>query len=244
MKFHTVTTMSAAGYEAYGVRMLSSFLLRWPAEVKPLAVYAEGFSTHAEGLELRALPAWLDAFKSHNAGNSDARGMARGVYDFKRDAIKFSHKVAAITDAAERVDDGILIWLDADTFTHAEVTVEWLESLLPSEFALGWLSRIGMYPETGFLMFNLGHPGARELLRRFRAIYETDELFALPETHDAYVLQHLVSDMFQDLPWASLSGDAAQTSHPMARGPLAACLDHRKGPRKPLDHSPEHRVLA
>jgi hypothetical protein len=65
MKYRVVTTIHAAGWAAFGERMVDSVIARWPAECLPVILYAEGFSPAARpGLEVRHLPAWIDEFKA------------------------------------------------------------------------------------------------------------------------------------------------------------------------------------
>lgn len=240
--FEAVTTFSAAGYDSYGRRMVESVgNFWWPRSGVSLRVYSED-KIPMTGLIAAPFPGWLDAFRGRHAGDKTARGLRTGTYDFRFDAVKFAHKTAAMIHAAEHSGADVLIWLDGDIVTHAPVDRDFLESLIGEEHVIAWLDRDRLHPETGFYALNLRHPMTRDLIATWRSLYETDEVFALPQWHDAYVLQRGVNAC--GAPWRSLSGDARRTSHPLARGPLAERFDHLKGARKSLDHSPEHRVLA
>lgn len=239
-RYRAVTTVHYDGWRQYGRRMAKSFAQRWKGI--PLTIYAEGFEPDVAGVEVEWLPEWQERFKRHYSGIRDAIGLASDRYDYRRDCIRFSHKVGAITDAAERFR-GRLIWIDADTFTHADVDADWLDGMMPDGRAMAWLDRAAMYPECGFLMFDCRHPGVAEVLRRFRAIYETGEVFALPETHDSFVLQHVVGQAVREglIPQPhSLSGAARSTYHPAVAGPLGARIDHLKGHRKETGRSTDY----
>lgn len=232
-KYHVVTTMNAAGWQETGRRMAESFMTQWPAEAG-LTIYAEDFAPDIGGIAVRALPKWMAEFKA--ARNAPAaNGWLKGRYTYTHDAVKFAHKVAALTDFAEAVQDGIVIWLDADVFTHAPVTAAWLDELLPEPAYVAWLDRQNSHPECGFVMFRASHPYHATFMAKFRDLYTSGRVFDLPETHDSFVLQHLVNVKVAtghiSAP-ASLSGDARRTSHPAVNGPLGACIDHLKGPRK------------
>lgn len=248
-RIQVMTTCSAEGWAATGKRMAESFIERWPLSCLPLIVYAEGFAPDMPGIEVRGLPAWLQSFKERHRGDPRANGRSTRGYDYRFDAVKFAHKVAAIEEAARHqiAKDGetidYLVWMDADTVTHAQVTERWLSQFLPGpDEALAWLDRVGMYPECGFLVFNLAHHDAYPVLAEWRRLYWSDGVFGLPETHDSFVLEHVVKQT--KAPWRSLSGMARRKQHPMALGPLAQCLDHLKGNRKTMPFSPEHRILA
>lgn len=234
MKFRVVTTMHRAGWEETGRRMVESFVRKWPDEAKPLTVYTEDFEIDMLDVVVRKLPAWQAEFKDQRKNTPAFNGRRGNAYDYRWDAVKFSHKVAALTDFGENLTDGVLIWLDADTFTHAPVTTDWLESLFPEPAYLAWLDRVNSHPECGFVMYRCSHPYHRNFMQAFRNLYTTGDLFHLEETHDSFALQHLVNAKVKNgkipVP-VSLSGDRGW-HHPFVSGPLGSKMDHLKGPRK------------
>jgi len=223
-----VSTFNADGLALYGRRMMESFRQNWPI---PLRVYSEGW----EGdLDLLSASPWLADFKARHAG--------RAFRDFRWDAVRFSHKVAAVCHAArENID--YLIWVDGDTFTHSPVTMADLRKMLPEGGQwIAWLDRTMAYPECGFYVLNCRHPQHERLIGTFEAMYAEDRLFALPEFHDSHVLEHVVKT--SGVATMSLSGEARRTSHPAVNGPLGAFLDHMKGNRKVAGRTPaRERVL-
>lgn len=233
MRFHVVTTTNAKGWQETGQRMAASFTAKWPQSSLPLTVYAEGFDIDMPGVEVRRLPSWLAEFKAKNT-MPKCNGIVNGAYTYIFDAVKFAHKVAALTDFGEGVTDGVLIWLDADTFTHADVTAEWLEGLFPEPAYIAWLDRVNSHPECGLVMFRCSHPYHRYFMHAFRNLYINGEIFKLRETHDSFVLQYLVGVKMINgkIPKpVSLSGDK-NWHHPFVNGPLGERLDHMKGARK------------
>jgi hypothetical protein len=233
-RYLAVTTCNAEQWEQYGRRMAETFRRHWSSEVQ-LRLYGEGFvypvSNGVEFVDLDEAASWLADFK---ASHRDPRynGGQNGM-DYRRDAVRFAHKVAAIGAAAE-ADCDVLIWIDADVVTHAPVTVEWLDSLFPEPATVGWLDRIGTYPECGFLMLRM--PAAREVIDNIVMMYRTGALFQLPEWHDSYVIQHVVTAMLQrgKAKVHSLSGPEGRKNigHPWVSSPLAACMDHLKGTQR------------
>lgn len=237
-----VTTMSAAGWNQHGGRMVESFRKHWPTNVE-LIVYAEGFHVPGYmGATTRKLPSWQEEFKIRHRWNRVANGQTPSRYDYRFDAVKFSHKVGAVVDAGLSQTDGIMIWLDADTFTHAPVTHEWLEDLFPEPSYIAWLDRLNHYPECGFVMFRCSHRSHRIAMEGFRGFYTSDGVLSLPQTHDSYVLQVLIERMFKagdiEKP-VSLSGDGRKASHVLANSPLSDRIDHLKGDRKRIGRTPK-----
>lgn len=214
--------------------MAESFLARWPEEAKPLTIYAEDFDIDMPGVEVRRLPAWMAEFKQKHRNVPAYNGWRNGQYDYRFDAVKFAHKVAAVTDFGLSLDDGVMIWLDADVYTHADVTVDWLEGLFPEPAYLAWLDRYNSHPECGLVMYRASHPYHHLFMESYRNLYTSGDLFRLEETNDCTALRHVVlAKMLKGKIAApvSLSGDKGW-HHPFVSGPLGAKMDHLKGPRK------------
>jgi hypothetical protein len=234
--FHVVTTMNLDGWKATGKRMAESFVAKWPKSALPLTIYAEGFDVAMPGVEIRRLPAWQTEFKEKWRHTTSCNGMrGEGRYDYRWDAVKFSHKVGAVTDFGERLKDGVMIWLDSDVFTHAEITEEWLANLFPEPAYLAWLDRRYSHPECGFVMYRCSHPYHSIFMERYRELYISGELFGLPETNDCTALAWLVRAKVMNRkipPPVSLSGGDPGWHHPFVNGPLGEKMDHMKGPRK------------
>jgi hypothetical protein len=234
--WRAVTTCTERQWNDYGLRMARSFMRFWPPEIQ-LTVFAEDFgvkdSDQVKCLSLFQEAAWLgDWIKTY--GQANHRGCISGRYDFRWDAVKFVHKIAALT-AMSRVNN--LIWLDIDTITHSPVNLTWLSDLFP-DGDVAWLNRDNMYPECGIMMFSF--PGAKLILDRILSLYKSGEIFSLPETHDSFVFQYVIDRLSKSdgIRVNSLSGCASSHSHPAINGPLGRVLDHFKGPRKKAGRTP------
>lgn len=241
-KFTAVTTCSAAGWKEYGQRMVESFHEFWPADVG-LLIYSEDELP----VPTVQMPNWLPLFKARHIDDVRAHGLRGPRYDFRWDCVKFAHKVAAVTDAASKLDDGVLIWLDADIVTHALISEEWLTSLLPEGPYIGWLDRAHSFPECGFYMLRCSHRWHQKIMRKLAELYQNDQVFNCRETHDSFVLQKLITEWKSSgsITVHSLSGDVGRsTTHPLVNSPLAACLDHLKGPRKAEGRSRQGDLLV
>jgi hypothetical protein len=250
MRYEIVMTCSYDIWREHGCRAAGSVLDHWPVYSDArLHLVVDDFEPDQRFLAaqvddrvtIHTTPQWYRDFKERHATNLDARGRAtRGkLYDFRRDCIRFGHKPAALTTVAERLDDGILVMMDADVITHKPVTTAWLRELLPSAYDLSWLNRPSTYPECGFVMFRLER--CRSMLRSLRHVYEQDAVFRYPETHDSYVLAQLVRGAglaAHDL----VDRGGARSGHPFVHSPLAERLDHLKGKRKAAGKTPASEV--
>jgi hypothetical protein len=225
-RFAAISTFNRGGLELYGRRMVRSFHEHWPREVS-LRVYSEGWDAldcfGPEIVDLASASPWLEAFK--------ARNRHKRFRNFRWDAVRFSHKAAAVCHAARAIDADVLIWMDGDIFTHSAVAIADLDALAPfGDEWVSWLDRASMYPECGFYMLNRRHENHQGLISAFEAMYVDDALYGLSEYHDSYVLQQVVEHA--GAASKSLSGPGRATTHPLINGPLGQWFDHLKGTRK------------
>lgn len=239
MQIEVVTTCNRQIWEVYGRAMAESFVRYWPKDVH-FTVYGDEFFLTPFGVQWRSMKVicWHQAFKQRHADNADAHGKIGGLKPYRRDAYKFSHKVAALTDLALEMREGILIWIDADTFTDRPVTHECLRRWLPPGSPMSLLKRRGTCPECGFMMFDVA--AVRDLMLEFQDIYASDQVFKLRETHDSFVMWHLIGKL--GLSTYNLTADDAANSHPWIGSDIGRYMDHLKGSRKEMGASPERRI--
>jgi len=249
VKYTVVTTFNAQGYKQYGRRMIETFLATWPATVI-LVVYAEGcqVTESADNLIVRDLNQVeeLVAFKTRWQGVPKATGdvtadPVRSLRKdagkgFKWDAVRFSHKVYSIFDAARRSNSDYLIWMDADMVCHSPITTERLDELCTAD--LCYLGRRGKYTECGLYAMNLRSPQIQEFLTKFQWFYDAAEhgIFTLAEWHDSFVfdaVRKLVLVDSRDWSGHLITGEG----HPLINSEWGAYLDHLKGARKQLGRS-------
>jgi hypothetical protein len=212
--FDVVTTYADRHWESHAKRCVDTFRHFW--KDIPLREYRDH--------QLEDQSDWLYEFK--------LRQRHRPTDNYRFDAVRFAHKVAAIELAYRAGAGDYLIWMDADCVTHAPVDAQWLASLIgDSEF--GYLARDRKYSECGFLIIRRNQRAA-DFVGNLVWLYRTDELFELAEWHDSYAIDHVRRHMEArgHLDCRSLSGSASGTGHPFVNGPLGERLDHCKGDRK------------
>lgn len=229
-EFLAVTTFNAIGLEKYGRRMMNSFVRFWPEQV-PLWVFNEGWRELGGWslVPLETASDWLPHFKARHA--------ARRTDNYRLDAVRFSHKIAALIAADELMSRRFLLWIDGDTVTHSRLTLTDLINLAPTRGEwIAWLDRSHAYPECGFYIIDRDHPRHQEMMTRLREMYDGDKLFLEKEWHDSYILQQVV--LQAGVTAKSLSGTGYRTHHPFVNGPLGQWMDHMKGARKVKGKSP------
>lgn len=249
-----VTSCSLQGWKETGEACVDSLHRYWPSEVA-LHVVTEDYQlfNHEQRYAGRQVTFWdllahdpARQFLERHQNNRMARGKGAPTrrenhgYSFRHDAYKFSKKVFAIEQVAWAQRTGRLLWLDADTVTFTQVPLSLFAQLPPQDFALAHLARKNYHSECGFIGYNLDDRSALKFICDFAALYSTDQVFKLKEWHDSWVFDHMIK----------VSGIKAyqiphtNVSHPFVCSVLGHYMDHKKGARKKLMHSPEHPILG
>lgn len=241
MKYATVTSFNQDGYDLYGRKMIESFLEYVPEEIN-LVVYSDETLNHdivsdrVTFLSLaEEMPEQVEFENRHNSPICHGRF---GVhYDYRFDAVKFSHKPAAICAAMRRqpADIDVLIWLDGDIVFKQPMTYEFLEEKFPEWIHVGHFARVNNHTEAGVLMFRISEKNVRAFLEIFWKTYVADQVFRLPAWTDCHVLDVLINGAKQDgfLRVQNLGDDTSQvTAHPIVNSDWFPFLDHLKGDRK------------
>lgn len=243
MKIAASTTFSPKGYEEYAHRVIETFIQYWDKSIDLYAYYDEipagGWKHTAPNVHYIKLDfPDLVAFKERNKDNPKQRGNGTNK-DFLRDGIRFSHKVFAYIDTAMSRDADVAIWLDGDSLTHRPVDQAVIMRWLDGKMA-GALLRPWSYTETGFHIFDMRHPQARDFMKQWREQYTTDAIWNLPweegkNTLQGYTDCHTYDAVMARFPsnlWNNLSPAGLKHSHPFVNGILGEHMDHTKGPRK------------
>ena len=229
-----ITTFSDKGYEQYGRRCLETFVEHWPCDI---IVFYENDEPDFKHEKIKYFPInlltnrndFLDAARTVE----HADGMVNGKYRYQFDAIKFCHK--AFCQMAVR--DDVTFWVDADCITHSDISEDYLRGLV-SDVAVSCFDRKGSYPETGFIGFNHAHKDFQTFRKQYEDVYLSGEIFELTGWHDCYALQHAL----RGIEFRNLSPEGEGVAHVIAKSDLSKFIDHTKGPRKQLGHSPESAV--
>lgn len=225
-----VTTVHKAGFEQYGHRWVEG-VRNWPAGTE-FVMYAEGFATEAVRCKrVEDLPA-LVAFKTKYAHYKPL--------NWQWDIVRFANKVYAARDAFYDFD-GIGVWLDCDAVTYNPLPEGYVESLLNGAF-MGLFKRTGYHSETGFWVMDCSHQRKKTFFDAWLAWFEEGAFKMLPEWHDCTTLDATVARFEKEglIRTVSLSQGHEREMHPLVLSDLGQFIDHLKGRRKTLTHSPEN----
>lgn len=240
-KIAVVTTFSRKGYDQYAKRMLASWVRNWPVEVDLFVYPDERIPAIPKAPNLRqvhtTIPEKLEFIKYASA-RPEWKGETAKGYEYRFDAVKFSHKPFALWHCAheilmkgDRPYSG-MIWLDADTLTHSKVSLDVVENMAPRRYDIQFLGRCYKYTECGYLYFNLENPNAIELLDRWVGFYLDRTFSNQKEWHDSYLYDQARYAMGDRLIGKDLTGHIPRrkgAGHPLINSFLGRYLDHLKG---------------
>ena len=195
-----ITSFRISDYEVYARRFIESWVKFWPKNIR-LTVYYDGGKLPKDVIKAKNINyvsldknTDLSSFKKKNAQFNGGE-----PYNYRMDAVKFSHKVFALCDhvryMSSKKDMGWLCWIDADVITTKKVDTNLLNLVFPDTSDLVHLGREGIidYSETGFLGFNLNYNKAHEFLRDWRGLYTSNEILGLREWTDAFSFERLLN---------------------------------------------------
>jgi hypothetical protein len=204
MRHLVITTFHSEGYEKYGRRCLESFVKFWPKEVRMIAVTekcsVEVSAPNLTVIDQDSLNPRLAGFKERYREDPRANGQDPKQPDrqsYLWDAVRFSNKVFAVTGAYE-ISQGAceqMIWLDADTITHSPISTDFLNSITPKGDQLTAYLNRRIYPECGWVGYNMRHPMIKQFMDRFEGVYNSGEFLSWAESHDSYVFWQVMKEM-------------------------------------------------
>jgi len=253
-----VTSFSPDGYKTYAKNMLLSVIENWKDDLK-LTAYYHDFpedlvadlpqSPIIEYRNLNNVKDMLDYRERMKVYDGTMGG--KTPYNWRMDAIKWCHKVYAMTDCAFKLGDTTtnsdwMVWLDADTITTKPLSEEKLLKILPDKAELVYLGRKDVdYSETSFVAFNISSESTYCLLGDLRGCYDIGEVISYREWHDGFIFDRLLKIYIaHGLRAHNLTPDVKGLAA-FAQSPLSQYMKHFKGNLKhdiPNDVAPDVKL--
>jgi len=248
--------MNQTGYHVYGKHMIESFLANGPKDSRLMVFSDKGLDDPIQNERIeyfdlsKEMPSQLEFEKRHNS--PICHGQFANEYDYRFDAVKFSHKPATIYAASQiltnrEVMPDILFWIDGDIVFKQPLDEDFLNEKFPSWVQVGYFPRHKNHTEGGFIAFRFPHENTRKFIQFMWEAYMNDQIFRLPAWTDCHVFDAIVNGAVKDGFFRAVNlGDeiSVNTSHPIVNSDWYKYIDHLKGNRKKLGASPaEDRVV-
>ena len=263
-KISVVSTFHKPALKLYGQKFVDSFSKNVGKEID-LYLYAEDcnpkvnddrihvFDHHATLPKLVEFKRkWKDVPKANGKCPPEikARRPRDWFKEFKWDAVRFSNKVYAVFDAAQRCNSDWIVWMDADTVVHSPFDYKAFKSFCPDNSYLSYLGRGKKWPECGFYGINLKNKIGLKFLEEFERVYEQAEygIFQMEEWHDSFVFDEVLKKIRKKYPNERINNISEDLGingegHPIINSKLGAYLDHLKGDRKEIGKSNKPKDL-
>lgn len=246
-----ITSFPTNCWEVYARQMLTSFTQYWPKEIPLLIAIDDDLLKDDVDLLMRENDACVIGwdkehvdFVERNKGKDDPQ-------DYRKQAVKFCHKVFAIKHALDAVNrqkevevaPRYLIWMDADVITTKHVSIEDIQKCLPNEGEpLAYLGRKDWdHSECGWLGFDLEN-GGDTIIHDVYQRYITDEIFKESQWHDSYIWDLAMKGDTLERNCTNLTKDKSGMEI-WPQSPMAAWSIHYKGPaaKQQLINQPVNR---
>ncbi len=244
MSIAVVTSCSKQGFEQYGRKCIESFHEFWPKDINLYIVSEDDLpppsrlaGRDACAVSLHQSVEWAKFREVHKTDLRVSKTQRHPNKQFRYDAEKFCKKVFAVQLVERSTEATRLIWLDADTVTHAPVPVTFLNTLPPDDLAIAYLDRGQYHSECGFVGYNLSYPGTGKFITECARMYSSGDVFGLKQWHDCEVFDHVrkkTGIMCYKIPYGN------NPSHPFVHSQLGQYMDHLKGLRKARGASHDH----
>jgi len=213
MKIKVISTWNNKLFKEYAHRFLKTY--NWPFELK---IYNEDKDMYNE---IPTLKKFVDENKTDTLSS------------FERDAVRFSYKVYAYTQAilTTKGYDGI-IFIDADSVFYKKIDEAWVKKHLHKEDCM--LTYLGRptYTECGFIYFNMKHTFIKQFAYDMRKMYDNELLFNEEQQHDSWIFDVVRTRLEEKYGIKNLNIGDNRNGHVQARSILGTVYDHTKGKRK------------
>jgi len=230
------TTYTAQGYKQHAHKFLESFQEFWPDSVKLYCFeepYLEKVDPDALNIleyDLNIHAPELTEFKAY-CSDPRKRGLLGDQYNYVFDAVRWSHRIFALAAAARMSDAEILINIDSDIVSFADVTESFIYALL-GDADIAYMPRQGMYSECSFVIYRLDNPRVQQFIQQHERFYTNRGIFRIKEGWtDCHAFDVMVKE-YTDLKFIDINRNVPPSMHPFVNGPLGTCMDHLKGGRK------------
>lgn len=246
MKYLAVTSFNEDGYKKYGATMITSFIKNWGGNLwvftdKPIELLEEHKNAEKVSFfDMREIcPGQLEFEQRHQS--PICNGLFGKTYNYRFDAIRFSHKPAAILGAlivAEKIGQTpeTLIWFDGDTVLKQPLTEEFLKAKFPVWAHVGRFTRKPPnHTEGGIVAYRTSVEDVRSFIRIFWQTYATDAIFMCQAWDDCSILDLIMQNAEKSgfIRGINLGDDLSQnTAHPIVNSDWFKFIDHLKGNRK------------
>lgn len=228
---------------------LESFAEYWPKRYKMTAYFNSRPPSISDKAKKRVTFLQADSIPNMTGMKQalDNEEYRRG--DFYMNAYAWAQKAIVIGHTGMMTEEPF-IWIDSDVITFKKIPADFIHKVLPHEIFMSILGRTAMqnprfvpFTESGFLAFDGAHMAAKNFFSFYLNAWFTFAFKYLHGWTDCHVLDYTRHVM--EVPTFDLTANLPMPcpgDHVFVHSMLGEYMDHLKGERKILGHSPEHPI--
>ena len=205
-KINFVTSFNEEIYKVAGHHLINSIDNNWEPSLKLKCYYHKldpknySFKSDVSLEPLDSIEEYTEFLKVNK--EHDGTEFGKIPYNWRLDALRWSHKVFALTEYAFELSEkdaqaGWLIWIDADSVSSKRLVPDDILGMLPEacDIAFAGARDIdgGRYVDCSFMAFNLNKRPALDLLGDLRGAYISGEIVQYREWHDSFLIERLLN---------------------------------------------------
>jgi hypothetical protein len=197
-----ITTFSEKGYHLYGKNWIETFLQK----IKKFPHITA--NVYINGMNLNGMPndekiKVLDFDKEipeHREWISFYNQYSKHFEPVRTLNLKFSYKSFVMFKALENINEGYIIWLDADCIFLSDKFKNFPESLIGDSLIACQLEKGSEHVESGIVIFNAEHPDKKEFYDTLKDFYlNKEKINSFGELFDGYVLRRTINWLNPDM---------------------------------------------
>ena len=205
-KINFVTSFNEEIYKVAGHHLINSIDNNWEPSLKLKCYYHKldpknySFKSDISLEPLDSIEEYTEFLKVNK--EHDGTEFGKIPYNWRLDALRWSHKVFALTEYAFELSEkdaqaGWLIWIDADSVSSKRLVPDDILGMLPEACDIAFAGARdmdgGTYVDCSFMAFNLNKRPALDLLGDLRGAYISGELLQYREWNDAFITERLLN---------------------------------------------------
>ena len=192
MKKIFVTTFNNRLFKKYAEELINSYV-KTDQEIDLYCYVEDDVSLYTKHKNISYLNLYNEQPESFKFVERNKKKSQQGSeISYLLDAVRFSYKVFAQSDARKYADQ--FFFIDADTEFLKKIPQSWFEECLPTDTVISIYDRLGYYTEAGFIGFNtmpLNKKNQKLLdvfFQQYTSYYIYDLIYSLPAFTDCHAL--------------------------------------------------------
>jgi hypothetical protein len=197
-----ITTFSGKGYQVYGKEWIKTFLentANYPNITADVYINDMNLITISQQNRINILDfdkeipehkSWINFFNNNTQHHGHVKELD----------IKFSYKSFTMIKSIESINQGYVIWLDADCIFTGDDFKNFPENILEDKFIACQIEEHSEHVESGIVIFNVEHQQKKLFVDTMKDFYlNKDKINTFGELYDGFVIRRTINWIKPDM---------------------------------------------